>query len=367
MLTTIILAKPIDASYPEKHLKMLESISKTERDFEVVFLATSDFQEINLLKLMASNLPGHYLIVAEESTTDDEMIQMGIEFASGNDVLICTADTLPEVIEKVLEKKKDRKIVYVRRKLNGFKTFFQKIGIWSYNIGLKINGKNSDNFAETRIQYFDGKIANNLADKIANNRELRITNAFKQARTGTVENKQIFFDESKKKYKEKNMFGLGFVSFIYILCFLAVAIIYPCLNNGIYDWWIMVLLVLWLIFGVIAIALASKKIYRSRCGIALRANNFDEPLYSCEEIIKTGDKIVLPVLIDKPVIKNKIQIGKLSKQTKIKKAVETKTDNKKVASKKTASRKTSATVKKSTQSKVKKEATKSKTSKKSEK
>ena len=359
MLTTIILAKPIDESYLEKHIKMLESIGKTEREFEVVFLANSDFPELNFLKLMTSNLPGHYLIVAEKSTTDDEMIQMGIEFASGNDVLLCTADTLPEVVEKVLEKKKDRKIVYVRRKLNGFKTFFQKIGIWAYNVGLKINGKNSDNFAETRIQYFDGKIANNLADKIANNRELRITNAFKQARTGTVENKQIFFDESKKKYKEKNMFGLGFVSFIYILCLLAVAIIYPCLNNGIYDWWIMVLLVLWVIFGVIAIALASRKIYHSRCGIPLRANNFDEPLYSCEEIVKTGDEIVLPVVIDKPVIKNKAQIGRLSKQTKFKKVDEIKT-----ATKKTATTKTKASAKKTTQSKDKKATPKNKTAKK---
>lgn len=315
MLTLLITANQNCENIAKNHLELIKKIGTIEREFEVVFLAKSNFEKLYELKYLSANVINHYLLIAEPRTTDDEMVQMGLEFAEGNDVLLCTLDTIPDVLHKVLEKRNDeRKIVYVRRKINKFSTFFKNIGIWAYNLGLKMLGKNSDNFAEVRIQYFDGKIANSLAENISNNRELRITHSFKQVRTGVVEQPKLYFDESKKTSKENNMVALGAVSFIYILALLALVIIYPCFHNMTYSWWMIIVLVAWITFGILAIITASKKIFRSRCSVPLRANNFGERVYDIIEMVKFGDTLKTELIFPKQaIIKNKIKLKSIKK------------------------------------------------------
>ncbi len=320
MLTLLINVSDADENFAEHHLKILENIAKLEKNFEVVFLAKQNHQMLEELKYLASKVVNHSFLIGDEKTTDDEMIQMGLEYARGNDVLICTSDTLPDVLYKILEKKNEgRKIVYARRKTNKFQTFFRNLGIWAYNFGLKLLGKNSDNFSEVRIQYFDQKIAFYLSENVKNNRELRITNSFKQQRTGIVECEKLYINEDKKNYKEKVMFGLGWVTAFYILALLALLVIYPCFNQMTYSWWMVVAIVIWVVFGILAILSASKKIYKSRCGVPLRTNEMGERTYNLVSIVEFGDKIENKILSQKPqkaVLKSNKYVKIVKKQSK---------------------------------------------------
>jgi len=312
MLTLLITANVEQENLAEKHLEKIQAISKLEKSLEVVFLVKSNFKQLQALKYITVNVQNHFTLIADPSTTEDEMIQMGLEFASGNDVLLCTIDTKPEVLSAVLEKKtNDRKIIWVRKKTNRITQFFRAIGNSAYNLGLMMLGKNNDNFAETRIQYFDGRVASNLATAVTNNRELRITNSFKQVQSGVVEQPQIYYDDNKKDWKERAMLSLGIVSFIYIIALLALAVLYPIFNNMVYSWWMIIVLVVWVFFGIFGIIYTSKRMFKVRCGIPLRADEDGYPVYNLLEMIQFGDPLTSPKqeeMFEKGIIKNLIKI-----------------------------------------------------------
>ncbi len=310
MLTLLIIANGEQENLTDNHLEKIKKISKWVSDVEIVFLVKSDFKQIKELEYITINVQKHYAMIANPQTTEEEMIKMGMEFASGNDVLLCTLDTLPEVLSKVLEKQtEERKIVWVRKKALKINGWFQSIGIWAYNLGLSMLGKNNDNFSETHIQYIDGRIANSLAFSESNSRELRMTYSFKQVRSGVVEENQIYQKENPNSQKERAMIGLGFTSFLYILAFLSLAIIYPCFNNMTYSWWMIIILVAWVTFGIVGIIVTSKKIYQARCGTPPRMDEEGNPLYTVLGILQFGDKLPYPA-INKVIIKSPTIIKK---------------------------------------------------------
>lgn len=348
MLTLLVTANRKVFDVSKAHEELVKSVSKLEKKFEVVLLAKTDSKNLKQLKQITVSAPSHYLLVGDANTTDDEMVQLGMEFAEGNDVLICTLDTKPEVLTKVLEKKSsDRQIIWVRRKIGKFKNFFRNIGICAYNFGLKLLGKNSDNLNEVRIGYFDGRVAKSISENVRACRELRITNSFKQLKSGTVEEKELYYDEHKKTSKENNMLGLGTVSFIYIIALLALLVVYPCFNNMTYSWWMVVAIIAWVLFGVLSILGISKKIFKSRCGSIGRADDFGERIYGAVEIVKSGDELKSCTKISEiniPIIKNKIIIKKDKPKTTFKKQSEKKTETKiKTESKRTNKTKTAKT------------------------
>ena len=337
MLTLLITANVEDTDLAKKHLEKIQAVSKLEKNLEVVFLVKSNYKQLQEIKFLTVNVQNHFALVTEATTTDDEMVQMGLDFASGNDVLLCTIDTLPSVLVSVLEKRAtDRKIVWVRRKGNPVKNFFRKIGNTAYNLGLVMIGKNADNFSEVRVQYFDGRIANNLASSIENNRELRITNSFKQIISSVVEPKQIYENDTKRDWKERVMLSLGTVSFIYMIALLALAIIYPCFNNMTYSWWMVVILVSWVLFGILGITITAKRIYQKRCGTPLRVDDSGYPTYSCIQFLQFGDKIPAPIseeIFTKGLIKSKTKITKCFTNNAQKEQTETKEKPKKIVKK----------------------------------
>lgn len=314
MLTLLITANVEQQDLAKKHLEKIQAVSKLEKNIEVVFLVRSDFKQLSEIQYLTVNVQNHFALIADPHTTDDEMVQTGLDFASGNDVLLCTIDTLPSVLVSVLEKRTgDRKIIWVRKKGNLINNFFRKIGNSAYNLGLTMIGKNSDNFSEVRVQYLDSRIAGNLAESIENNRELRMTNSFKQVLSGVVETPQIYESKTKKDWKTNVMLSLGIVTFIYVLALLALAVIYPIFNNMTYSWWMVVIIVAWVLFGVIGIIITSKRIYRRRCGTPLRITEEGAPAYGIIGFLQFGDRILPPVseeILTKGIIKSNTTINR---------------------------------------------------------
>lgn len=307
MLTFLIKANVADDKLIERHLEMIKKVSQIEANFEVIFLARENFPNLNLLKLTASQVRDHNLVICAKNSSDNEMTELGLKIADSNDVLICTQDTNPDLIYNILEKRKEgKKIVSAKRKSNRFVQFFRGLGNLAYNLGLAMIGKARDNFSEVSVQYLDGRVVNSLNMNPGKTRELRISNTYKQLDTAVVEAEHIYQSEEKKPYKERVMFSTGWVTAIYLLAFLAMAVVYPLFNNFIYSWWIAVALVVWILFGIAFMVYFAKLLFKQRSGQPVLLSADGQPIFRIIQIVEFGDKIRFPrdlKSITAPIIK----------------------------------------------------------------
>lgn len=319
MLSFLINANAADDKLMEHHAELIKKVSQMEANFEVIFLARENFPQLNLLKITASQVPNHNLAICAKGSSDSELTEIGLKIADSNDVLICTLDTSPDTVCRMLEKRKEgKKIVYVRRKSNKFVQFFRALGNLTYNAGLAMMGKSRDNFSEVSVQYLDGRVVNSLNMNPGKTRELRISNTYKQLDTAVVEEGQIYREEQKKKFKERVMYSTGWVAAIYLLAFLAMAIIYPFFNNFVYSWWIAVALVVWILLGIAFTVYFSKILFKQRSGQPLALDRDGQPVLRIVDIVEFGDKITLPMdlkAIASPMIKSgKVKVVKPKKR-----------------------------------------------------
>ena len=98
MITFLIAINTPAKDFSTRHKNFISTVAKYEQDFEVIFLAKSDYQDIDAFKVLASQLPRHHLIVVDKTNNDNERILLGISASSGEDVLLSTLDTKIEVI-----------------------------------------------------------------------------------------------------------------------------------------------------------------------------------------------------------------------------------------------------------------------------
>ncbi len=311
MLTLIIKADGDGKDIFEKHEKVLACALTYEREVNVMFLSHPQYPGLHDLKQLTVQADNHQLFVCSHKTSDEEMIAMALSLSGNDDVLLLTQTTTVEVVNEILTRRaQGYKIVKTRKKTNPFHQMFRILGNWSYNIGVKILGKNSDNFAEAEVMYLDSKIVATLVSNIAYTRELRICNTFPDTKHMTIETKHVFDDEPKVAKQEKTMFNYGMWSFVFLLIFVALTSIYPFFFNFVYSWWMIVLIVAWVGLGILATFVYAKKVLFKRVDLPNRVNSFGEPLFGFDYHYETGDEIKerkpLPKL-DKPIIKNKIR------------------------------------------------------------
>ncbi len=311
MLTLVIKAeKPVQNIF-EKHESFLVATQSYERDFNVLFLAHSDFENLQDLKQIATTCEGHELFVCDKKTTDEEMIAMALTISQDNDVALLTLDTNTEILKEMLTRRaQGYKIVRVKQKSNFFGQLFGVLGNWTYSIGLKMLGKKRDNFSESDVMFLDSNVVSSICEDMQNTRESRITNVFSQTKHMTIENKNVYDEKKNASKNTKPMISFGAWSFVFLLAFVALTSIYPFFYNFTYSWWMIVLIVAWVGLGVLLTFLFSRKLFYKRLGWPNRVNNFGEPLFGFLSHYEFGDEIKerkpLPKLT-KPVLKNKIK------------------------------------------------------------
>lgn len=314
MLTLIIKADGDGQNILEKHESVLKCALAYEKIINVIFLARPNYAGLKELKEITVSTENHQLFICEKHTTDEEMIAMGFAMAEHDDVLLITQSTTTDVVNELLTRRaQGYKIVKTRKKTNPLHQMFRVLGNWSYNIGVKLMNKSSDNFAEPEVMYLDSNIVASLRENIAYTKELRICNTFPSTKHMTIETKNVFENEPKIAKQEQTMFKYGMWSFVFLLIFVALTSIYPFFFNFVYSWWMILIIVAWAGLGVLLTFLFARKVMFGRLDLPNKVNSFGEPLFGYDYYYKTGDTIKekkpLPKL-DKPIIKNKIDIKK---------------------------------------------------------
>lgn len=312
MLNLVIKIDNKTKNIEKKHVDFLKTASVYDKHIKVIFLSQEKYPQLYNLKILSTQNHEHELLIFDGQTTDEEMIATGLALSEDNDVALLSSETKIEILDELLKKRSQGyKCVRVKKKTKALHQMFRVLGNWSYNIGLQLSEKTSDNFAEAEICYLDGNLVKAICADFEKTRQNRICNVFKQAKHMTIEAKEIKENEPKKTKNEQTMFSYGMWSFIYFLCLIALTSIYPFFHKLTYSWWMILIIVLFVGLGVLLTFLYSKKVFYKRIGLLNRVNNFGEPLFGFSAYYKTGDMVlekkVLPKF-DKPIIKNKIKI-----------------------------------------------------------
>ena len=314
MLTLIIKTDLVSKNAEDKVFGLLQSAKTYEKDVQTILLAHENCPYLDELKQITVNNNFFQLFVCDNRTSDEEMIQMGFVFAENSDTMLTTINTMPDVVLKILEKRKNEyAMIRVKKQTNICHSFFRVLGVSSYKVGLKILGNPTENCAEAEVGYYDGRIVSSLCEDMKYSRKNRISNIFKHAKTMTVEQKQIFENEEKKHTKEQKMFTLGIFTLLFWLGFIGISIVYPSFHNLVYTWWMILIMLAWVGLGIFGAMFYSKNFNFKRCGLPNRVNNYDEPLFGYSYYYKTGDELKEKKeypKIDKIIIKNKIKIKK---------------------------------------------------------
>lgn len=309
MLTLIIKADGDGKNILEKEQNFLEITKAYEKAVNVIFLAHSNYLGLSKLKEIATQNDNHELFVCDNKTSDEEMITMAFFMTKNDDVLLCDLLTTEEVFKELLYRRSQGyKVVRVRKKTNFFSQSLRVLGNWSYNIGLKMQKKCTDNFAEAEVMYLDSNIVDSLRNNVTQSKETRILNTYPETKHMTVESKKIFDSEQKVGKNEKTMLKYGTWSLVFILVFIALTSVYPFFYNFTYSWWMIVIIVLWVGLGLLLTFVYSKKVLYKRTTPKNRVNQFGEPLFGYDYYYTFGDEVEikkpLPKL-EKPIIKNK--------------------------------------------------------------
>ena len=363
MITFLINISTPAKNFSARHKEFVSMVSKYEKDFEIIFLAKSDYADIDCFKVLASQLPKHHLIVVNKANNENEKILLGISASNGQDVLLSTLNTKLEVVEQILKKRKEGcELVFVRKKHNKFVRFFESLGLATYNLGLRMIGHNKDAYCETEVQLIDGRVANLICASPSDSKELRITNNYKQLKQGIVEEKDVYEQPQVLPSKHNAMFSIGWCSLFYIISFFCMAIISPFFHNFTYSWWIIIALLIWIGAGILGVVYISKILFKHRIDKEIRINENGDPIITVTEIVNFGDTVSInPVLYDMlfPEQAQKEQDKELTDKTLTKDTIKDKKTNKKDTKK---TRKTSGTNKTESKTKSKTEE-KAKTSK----
>ncbi len=311
MLTLVIKADKTTKSVFERHKEIILETQSFERDFNVVFLAHQDYENLQELKQIATSFNNHELFVCNTRTTDEEMTAMALSIYQNNDIILLTLSTNNHVLREMLKRRAEGyKIVRVKEKTNFFSQMFRVLGNWTYSIGLKMLGKKRDNFSESDVMFLESNIVSSICEDMQNTRENRITNVFSQTKHMTLDCKNVYENKKQANKNIKPMLSYGLWSFVFLLIFVALTSIYPFFYNFTYSWWMIVLIIFWVGFGLLLTFLFSKKVFYKRLGWPNRVNNYGEPLFGFLSHYEFGDEIKerkpLPKLT-KPVLKNKIK------------------------------------------------------------
>lgn len=291
MLTVLLTTDTPANNFSERYKEFIDTILKYEDDFEVIFLAKNDYPDKDAFRILASKLPNHQFVALDELNNKNEVILTGLAQAQGDDILLCTWDTNIIVIDQLLQKRKEGcDLVFVKNKKSKLKKFFEGLGTASYNFGTRFIKHNFDMFAETDVQLIDGRVANLICSAPDESFELRVTNNYKQLKQGIIENEKVY-ENTRVVSQSSPVFSLGIVSFFYLIGLLALIVVTPIFNNGIYSWWALLVIAVWLILGIVGLVSATKSIYKTRNANPVRLNRNGEPILIVQEFIENGESV----------------------------------------------------------------------------
>ncbi len=362
-MISLIVTTDGDTNYNlrEKDAEFGHVMEQFAEPYEIIYTICSDYGFKDELSRIVCEQKNRHLVISAPSTNINTQIYSAMDVSDNGDVLLCTIDTNPQVMLDILNKHFDgADLVFVRHKENWFKSIFTSLGKWTYQLGLKILGHGQDMCCDARVIYLNARSINTIIMNPTLSKALRLVSADPEKTLRVITEKNVYENPTyEQKQINKSIFTLGIISMIYILALIAMALIFPFYNGGMYTGWLLLGLIVWIFVGILACVFASKTIYKIRLGYPVAVDLQNEPVLNIEDYISYNYELAKKFYEEESTTPSAI--------TRLKQKVALhldETENDKVTeSKKAKSKSTKSTTKSTTDKDSKKTKTKSKKTK----
>jgi len=210
----IVFLLPVMHEYDFK--SQYDSISKAckelKTDFDIIYVLNGNMQKI------FADIRNNFLendnvraIKMMSDVNEHKLITVGMKYCE-NYSATCIYSSKEDVNTNVVKAfitswKAGNKIIYLKKTRTGFKKFFQNIGMFFYNLGIKVLNIYKDFGGETDIQFLDLEVVKTINQLPEKNRHLRILDSFVGFQSdviSVVENKKVKNKEVLKRYNDKS-------------------------------------------------------------------------------------------------------------------------------------------------------------------
>lgn len=293
MISLVVTADSTKFNPAERDRAFATLLTEFKQPFEIVYVANSDFANLDALREVAKSSDNRRLVVTTPSTNINTQIYTALDHTNSGDVLLATLDTNIELIKQVIKKHIDgADLVFVKQEENWFKSMFVALGHGTYQMGLKLLGRGRDMCCEPRVVLLNNRSVNTIILNPALSKALRLVNPDPERTARVVSSKNVFDEPTPAQKSSNNSFlSLGIVSLFYIIALLVMAVVFPICNSGVYTIWILIAIIIWIILGVVGSVIAAKFTYNSRLGLPIAINLAGEPVINITEtIINTVDE-----------------------------------------------------------------------------
>ncbi len=241
----VVFLLPVMHEYDFKN--QYDSIAKTckelKTDFDVIYVLNGNMQKI------FADIRNNFLdndnvraIKMMSDVNEHKLITVGMKYCENYSATIVYSSK-EEINVNVIKAfitswKAGNKIVYLKKTRTGFKKFFQNIGLFFYNLGIKVLNVYKDFGGETDIQLLDLEVVKTINQLPEKNRQLRILDSFVGFQSdviSVVDNKKTQNTEVAKKYNDisKNYkYSLTFCILTLIIFVIAMAFQIVALSIG---------------------------------------------------------------------------------------------------------------------------------------
>jgi len=273
MTIGVIIPVLEEVDVKKRYETLKEVCDRNKVDFELIFAlngnANTSFTNVRKEFNEVDNVRA---IKLDMMVDEHRLITVAMKYCENYDATIIYSskeDLDAEVVNSFITSwKAGNKIVYLKKKVRGFKGFLGKIKEFFYKLGIKILNVFHDYYAENDIQLLDQEVVRTINQLPTKNRQLRVLDSFVGYNVDIISSeensKPSKLYNTKTKYYWINLavsLGLCFFGAIFFIIALVGTIISSISVAG--------LLILWsfsIIFGVLAYVFAIKTMLVHRVG-----------------------------------------------------------------------------------------------------
>ena len=193
----------------EQYNTIEATCKEIKTDFDVIYVLNGNMQKMfaDIRNTFIDN-DNVRAIKMMSDVNEHKLITVGMRYCedySATIIYSCKEEINANVIKAfVTSWKSGNNIVYLKKTRTGIKKFFQNIGLFFYNLGIKILKIYRDFNSENDIQLLDQEVVKTINQLPEKNRQLRILDSFvgfNSEVVSVVDNKKNRNVEVEKKYK----------------------------------------------------------------------------------------------------------------------------------------------------------------------
>ncbi|MBR7091080.1 MAG: hypothetical protein IKC79_01345 [Clostridia bacterium] len=260
MLSVVITANKIVDNVYERNQEIVKMLIASKVEYDITYVCTEDYGDRQALSTLVQDMPSHGLIVMDKDSNINTQVYAGLSKANGNEVLLLTIDTNLDLIEEILQKREDGyESIVVQKKSKGILSIITSIGVGTYAFGQACMGKLKDMCNDSNIALLTPETVNEITFDASMCKESRITNR-QPDKTHIMLKRATLYDTPTPLEQKpmKSLTALGWASTLYYAALLCMMVVFPFFNSGVYTWWMILSIVLWIALGVFSSVIVAK-------------------------------------------------------------------------------------------------------------